>query len=129
MTHRLQVILAAALIVAVILLINQVRKEKLDIKYALPWLTLVAGLLIIDVFPGITAWLAGVMGITLPINMLMLLGLAFAVIIIFMLTTMLAKEVEKQKQLIQEVGILRKQVEDLIQKPEDKEGENHAKAD
>lgn len=129
MTHRLQVILAVALIVAVILLINQVRKEKLDIKYALPWLTLVAGLLIIDVFPGITVWLAGVMGITLPINMLMLLGLAFAVIIIFMLTTMLAKEVEKQKQLIQEVGILRKQVEDLIQKPEDKEGENHAKAD
>lgn len=124
MTQRLQVILAAALVIAIILLINQIRKEKLDIKYALPWMTLLAGLLVIDAFPGITVWLAGVMGIALPINMLMLLGLAFAVIIIFMLTTMLAKEVEKQKQLIQEVGILKKKVEDLIQKLENKEGEN-----
>lgn len=124
MTQRLQVILAAALVLAIILLINQIRKEKLDIKYALPWMTLLAGLLVIDAFPGITDWLARVMGIALPINMLMLLGLGLTVIIIFMLTTMLAKEVEKQKQLIQEVGILKKQVEDLVWRLEDKEGED-----
>ncbi len=123
MTLKLQIILAVALIIVFILLINQVRKEKLDLKYALPWMSLLVLLLIIDAFPGITEWLAGVMGIALPINMLMLLGLGLTIVIIFMLTTMLSKEVEKQKQLIQEVGLLKKQVEDLAQKLEDKSTE------
>lgn len=113
MTLKLQIILAVALLIVFILLINQVRKEKLDLKYALPWMTLLVGLLIIDMFPGITEWLAGVMGITLPINMLMLLGLAFSVTIIFFLTAMMSKEIDKQKQLTQELGLLRKRVTEL----------------
>lgn len=113
MTLKLQIILAVALLIVFILLINQVRKEKLDLKYALPWMTLLVGLLIIDLFPGITEWLAGVMGITLPINMLMLLGLAFSVTIIFFLTAMMSKEIDKQKQLAQELGLLRKRVAEL----------------
>ncbi len=113
MTLKLQIILAVALLLVFILLVNQVRKEKLDLKYALPWMTLLVGLLIIDMFPGITEWLAGVMGITLPINMLMLLGLAFSVTIIFFLTSMMSKEIDKQKQLAQELGLLRKRVAEL----------------
>lgn len=113
MTLKLQIILAVALLIVFILLINQVRKEKLDLKYALPWMTLLVGLLIIDMFPGITEWLAAVMGIALPINMLMLLGLAFSVTIIFFLTAMMSKEIDKQKQLTQELGLLRKRVAEL----------------
>ena len=127
MTLKLQIILAVALLIVLILLINQVRKEKLDLKYALPWMTLLVGLLIIDMFPGITEWLAGVMGITLPINMLMLLGLAFSVTIIFFLTAMMSKEIDKQKQLTQELGLLTKRVAELEKSIKDikqKEGED-----
>lgn len=113
MTLKLQIILAVTLLIVFIMLINQVRKEKLDLKYALPWMALLAGLLIIDLFPGITEWMAGVMGITLPINMLMLLGLAFSVTIIFFLTAMMSKEIDKQKQLTQELGLLTKRVAEL----------------
>lgn len=113
MTQRLQIILAAALILILLMLVNRVRKEKLDLKYALPWITLLVGLLVIDAFPGITEWLASVMGIALPINMLMLLGLAFSVTVIFFLTSMMSKEIDKQKQLTQEVGLLRKRVDEL----------------
>lgn len=116
MTLKLQIILAVVLLIVFILLINQVRKEKLDLKYALPWMTLLVGLFIIDIFPGITEWLAAVMGITLPINMLMLLGLAFSVTIIFFLTAMMSKEIDKQKQLTQEVGLLRKEIDELKEK-------------
>lgn len=113
MTLKLQIILTVTLLIVFIMLINQVRKEKLDLKYALPWMALLAGLLIIDLFPGITEWMAGVMGITLPINMLMLLGLAFSVTIIFFLTAMMSKEIDKQKQLTQELGLLTKRVAEL----------------
>lgn len=113
MTQRLQIILAVALMLILLMLVNRVRKEKLDLKYALPWITLLVGLLVIDAFPGITEWLASVMGIALPINMLMLLGLAFSVTVIFFLTSMMSKEIDKQKQLTQEVGLLRKRVDEL----------------
>ncbi|MBQ9886461.1 MAG: DUF2304 domain-containing protein [Lachnospiraceae bacterium] len=122
MTLRLQIILAVVLVIVFIMLINRIRKERLDIRFALPWMALLIGLFIIDVFPGITQRLAALMGIELPINMLMLLGLTFSITIIFFLTSMTFNESDKQKQVIQELGLLRKEVEEL-KKREDIKGE------
>lgn len=76
-----------------------IRRGKIDLRYALPWLALGMCLLILDIFPGIPGWLARLMGIELPINMLFFFGFCFSLIIIFLLTMSLSRMTVKIKQL------------------------------
>ena len=107
MSFRLQVIICAAVLAVLALLIRMIWKRKIDLRYALPWLCLCVGMLILDFFPGITSWLAELMGVSLPINMMFFLGFCFCLLIIFMITMSLSRMGRKQKQLAQEMALLR----------------------
>ena len=116
MSFRLQMIICGGVAVIFALLARMIWKKKIDIRYALPWLCLCAGMLILDFFPGITSWLARVMGISLPINMMFFLGFCFCLLIIFMITMSLSRMTRKQKQLAQELALLSRRVEELEKK-------------
>ena len=77
MTLRLQLIVAVAVIVALFYIGNLVRIRRLELKYALIWFLVGVLLLIFDLAPGILDFLTDLLGITLPINMLFFLGIAF----------------------------------------------------
>ncbi len=113
MSFRLQVIICAAVLAVLALLIRMIWKRKIDLRYALPWLCLCAGMLILDFFPGITSWLAELMGVSLPINMMFFLGFCFCLLIIFMITMSLSRMGRKQKQLAQEMALLRRRLEEM----------------
>ena len=113
MSFRLQVIICAAVLAVLALLIRMIWKKKIDLRYALPWLCLCVGMLILDFFPGITSWLAELMGISLPINMMFFLGFCFCLLIIFMITMSLSRMGRKQKQLAQEMALLRRRLEEM----------------
>ena len=113
MSFRLQVIICAAVLAVLALLIRMIWKRKIDLRYALPWLCLCVGMLILDFFPGITSWLAELMGISLPINMMFFLGFCFCLLIIFMITMSLSRMGRKQKQLAQEMALLRRRLEEM----------------
>lgn len=115
MTLKLQVIIAAVIVIALIFLINMIRKRVLDLKYALVWLAVGLVVLILDIFPGIMGGMAEFLGIGLPINMLFFLGFCFSLIIIFTLTVMLSRMAERIKKLVQEVALLEKKLEALAQ--------------
>lgn len=112
MSFRLQVIICVVVLLMFAALIHMIWKKKIDLRYALPWLCLCAGMLILDFFPGITSWLAGIMGVSLPINMMFFLGFCFCLMIIFMITMSLSRMTRKQKQLAQEVALLRRKLEE-----------------
>ena len=86
MNLRIQIIIAIVIIIALIVIINMIRKKALELRYALTWLGVGAVVLVLDVFPEIMGWLARIMGITLPSNMLFFLGFCFSLTIIFGLT-------------------------------------------
>ena len=113
MSFRLQVIICAAVLAVLALLIRMIWKKKIDLRYALPWLCLCVGMLILDFFPGITSWLAELMGVSLPINMMFFLGFCFCLLIIFMITMSLSRMGRKQKQLAQEMALLRRRLEEM----------------
>ena len=113
MSFRLQVIICAAVLAVLALLIRMIWKRKIDLRYALPWLCLCVGMLILDFFPGITSWLAELMGVSLPINMMFFLGFCFCLLIIFMITMSLSRMGRKQKQLAQEMALLRRRLEEM----------------
>ena len=115
MSFRLQVIICVAVVAVFGLLVRMIWKKKIDMRYGLPWLCLCAGMLLLDIFPEITSWLADVMGVSLPINMMFFLGFCFCLLIIFMITMSISRMSRKQKQLAQEVALLRRQLEELTE--------------
>lgn len=116
MSFRLQIIICGAVLIIFALLVRMIWKKKIDLRYALPWLCLCVGMLVLDFFPGITSRLAELMGISLPINMMFFLGFCFCLLIIFTITMSLSRMARKQKQLAQELALLRREMEEMKEK-------------
>ena len=110
MTLRLQIIIGVILILSLLAIGGAVRAKRLEFRLSLPWLLLLVVLLLMDVFPGIVDWLAKMLGIELPINMLTFCGLGFSLVLIFSLTTSISRLNERQKKLVQEIALLKKQL-------------------
>ena len=74
MTFRLKVIIAVCLILGFGVIINLIRKKKLELKYALIWMLLIVGLALIIFIPGLLDALAEVLGIYSVMNMIFFIG-------------------------------------------------------
>ena len=112
MSFKLQIIIALIILAGLIVLVNLIRKNKLELKYALSWIFLGAGILIFDLFPGLTSFLASLLGIEVPINMLFFLGFCFSLLIIFSLTVAVSHLSRRVTKLTQELALLSKKLED-----------------
>lgn len=77
MNIRLQIIIAIILIIALCVIVNMIRKKRLELRYALAWLIVGVGTLVLDCFPILTTKLAELIGVASPINMLFFLGFCF----------------------------------------------------
>lgn len=124
MNIRIQIIIAAVIILALCIITNMIRKKALELQYALAWFGVGTGLLILDVFPEIMRWLAGIMGIELPSNMLFFLGFCFSLAIIFSLTIAVSRMSIRIKNLTQEIALYMKREEQRSGKVEENEKVN-----
>ncbi len=113
MNFRLQIIIAIADIAAFFYIGNKVRTRVIELKYALVWFLLAIVLLIMDLAPNLLEAAAGLMGVTLPINMLTLLGFGFVLIILYSFTIVLTNENRRTKRLTQEMALLNRRVEEM----------------
>lgn len=110
MNIRLQIIVAIIVIIALCVIINMIRKKRLELRYALAWLIVGVGTLILDCFPIVTTRLAKMIGVASPINMLFFLGFCFSLMIIFVLTVAISRVSIRMKQLAQELALYEKKV-------------------
>lgn len=106
MTIRLRVIVLIFLLIAFGLLIGQLKKKRLDIKYTFPWLVLLLVLVVIDIFPQIIVGLTHFVGIETPVNTLFLCGLVFSLIIIYCLTVAISKMSDQIRAMAQKIALL-----------------------
>ncbi len=113
MNPRLQIIIAIATIIAFFYIANKVRTRVIELKYALVWFLLALVMLVMDLFPDLLEKAASALGVTLPINMLTLLGFAFVLMIMYSFTIVLTNENRRTKRLTQELALLEKRVKEL----------------
>ena len=106
MSLKIQIIIAVLILSALIYIANLVRRETLDIKFALPWLTVGVVVLIMDVFPEIMSCLVHLLGIELPVNMMFFFGFCFTLLLVFSLTVKVSRQSEQLKRLTQEIALL-----------------------
>lgn len=121
MSLKLQIIIALIILISLVALINLIRKNKLDLKYSLSWILLGVGILVFDLFPGLTSLLAALLGIDVPVNMLFFLGFCFSLLIIFSLTVAVSRLSKRVTKLTQELALFSKKLDDHSNTPADKE--------
>lgn len=105
MNIRIQIIVAVGVLVALTVIINMIRKKKLELRYALAWLFVGVAVLILDCFPQLITWVSEKLGIASPINMLFFMGFCFSLVIIFVLTLAVSRMSNRIKQLAQEIAL------------------------
>lgn len=105
MNVKLQIIIAVIIIVALCVIVNMIRAKRLELRYALAWMIVGVGTLVLDFFPSLMNWLARKLGIASPVNMLFFFGFCFSLMIIFVLTVAVSRMSIRIKQLAQELAL------------------------
>lgn len=118
MTLKIQIIIAVFLLIALVVMINMIRKRQLELKYALSWLIAIFFVLILDCFPVLLTKLSHALGIWAPVNMIFFLGFCFSLVIIFGLTVGMSRMSERIKKLSQALAIQEEIIEELKLKEE-----------
>ncbi|MFQ6862088.1 MAG: DUF2304 domain-containing protein [Beduini sp.] len=112
MSLKIQIIVFCVLLLAFIFMITLIRKNKLNLKYAISWLVMGIGILILDLFPQIMVWLAKELGIFSVTNMLFFLGFCFSLLVVFSLTLAVSSLASKLEKLAQELALYKKNQEE-----------------
>ena len=118
MTVRLQVVIAAAILVVLAVLVNMIRRKSLELKYALPWMLVFAALFVFACAPQLLNVVSEFLGIYAPVNMIFFLGFCFSLLIIFSLTVALSRLSNSVRTLDQIVALNEKKLEELEQELE-----------
>lgn len=118
MSVKIQIIIAVLIICALIVIIDMIRKKRLELSYALSWLLVGIGVLILDIFPQLIKTISEKIGIVSPVNMLFFFGFCFSLIIMFVLTIAVSKLSIKIKQLAQQIAIYEKKEKERRQQNE-----------
>lgn len=109
MNIRIQIIIAFFIILALSVIVNMIRKKALELRYALAWIIVGTGVLVLDLFPGLIEVISRVMGIADPINMLFFVGFCFSLAIIFVLTVAVSRMSIRIKELAQELALYKRE--------------------
>ena len=105
MTWKIRIAIILILVVALIAMVNLIRRRKLELKYALTWLFLGVGLLGVVLVPGVLDWFSNVLGIYSPVNMVFFFGFLFSIIVIFTLTIAISNNSNRVRKMAQKMAL------------------------
>ena len=110
---RLDMFLGAVVFLVVILWL--LKKGRLTVRYSIVWLMAGGALLVFAVFPYIVLVLRDWLNMEMPVNVIFTLVLAFVLLLLLSLSTIVSGFAEKLKRLAQENALLEKRVRELEQ--------------
>ena len=113
LTLRLDMFLGAVVFLVVILWL--LKKGRLTVRYSIIWLMAGGALLVFAVFPYIVLVLRDWLNMEMPVNVIFTLVLAFVLLLLLSLSTIVSGFAEKLKRLVQENALLEKRVRELEQ--------------
>ena len=118
--QRLQVVLIISIIVYFVIILYFLKKRALELKYTLIWLVAGAVMLILVAFPQLMTGIIRMLGIQSSMNGLYIALIAFIIMILMTLTSIVSRLAYKAKALIQEIALIEKRVRDLEMQNEDR---------
>jgi hypothetical protein len=116
---RLTIVSVVVAIAALVLVFELLRRRRLREKYAVIWVVISLSTLVVALFPPLLGWIAALVGIQTPSNLLFFSSL----IILFAVSLQLSREVglleEQSRRLAEEVGGLRLRLDALEKRAAD----------
>lgn len=101
-------IFAVALsIVAIAFLFFLLRTRRIREKYAAIWIGLAAAVVVLGTFPNLAFWLADVVGVETPVNLLFATGFVILLAVCIQLSANLTSLEERTRTLVEEIALLR----------------------
>ena len=98
------------------LIIFFLRKKSLSLKYSLLWLLSSLIMLIVSLFPNILTLISKILGFQVASNALFAIIIAFILMLLLSLTSIVSKQTQKIKILTQVNALLEKRVRELEEK-------------
>lgn len=112
MTLKLIVSVIVFAVILFLILLYLLRKGRIPVKYAIVWILAVLFMLLVILIPNGMENLAKLLGFELLSNMVLCIFVAVLMFITLILTVMMAGQKKKTTLLIQELSLLKKEVED-----------------
>ena len=115
---KIRIIAAAILLLGILVIFRLIRKRKMELKYALPWLFAALVAVIVDAFPVILFWITDLMGIETPSNALFLIALVLIISLLFLVTVVISRQADRINHLAQTVALNDEQIRVLTKEIE-----------
>lgn len=117
MSGVLRALLICISVITLIIMMKRIRRSKLQIEYAIFWVIFLGILIVLAVFPQIVYFLANLIGIQSPVNMVFLVIIFILMLKCFFLTIEVSQLEYKTQELVQKIAL------------QDFEKEKHAESD
>lgn len=112
----LRICLVIALIFYFVIILALLKRKSLLLKYTLLWMLSGMGMIILIVFPQLLNFVVLLVDIKSPVNGLFAFGIFFILLILMSITSIVSKQSEKIKLLVQDNALLEKRIRELENK-------------
>ncbi len=100
-------------LVILVFVFEMLRRRHLREKYAVLWIIIGAGMLVLVAFPELLFWASGVLGVQVPSNLLFAMALLLLVMVCLHLSFEQSQSEDEIRVLAEEIGILRLKILEL----------------
>ncbi len=109
----LRIVLICALIIYFTIVLIFLKNKTLELSYTLLWLVAGVVLAVLVAWPQLLSKCVAVIGIQSNMNGLFIMAFAFVIMIMMSLTSIVSKQANKIKILVQEIAIMDKKLREL----------------
>ena len=112
MSLRLQALILVICVIILLYFVDMIRKDKISLKYSLPWLAALAAVMFLVVFPQFITWFAQLLGVATPMNAIFFIAILMMLVFIFLISLSSSRNAQRVIRLVQEVALLKKALAD-----------------
>ena len=116
MSEVLRYAIGAGVLAYFVLVVYFLKRRLIDLKYSLVWLLAGICMACMVLWPNALSSLMGAFGITVPVNGLFLVSIGFVFVILMSLTSIVSKQTDRIKQLVQHQALLEQRIRELEKK-------------
>mgnify|MGYP000995701031 CR=1 FL=1 len=112
MSIRLRLVILFICVAILLCFMDMIRKDKISLKYSLPWLLSLVCVMLLAAFPGFINWVAGLLGVATPVNAVFFIVILMMLAFIFLISMISSRNSQRVTRLVQEVALLKKALAD-----------------
>lgn len=107
MNNILKIEMIVVLLLFLLFIVNSIRRNRMNLKYSLIWIFSSIVILVFVLVPGLLEWTTKMLGFQVTSNMIYMLAIVAILLIVLSLTTIVSRQADEIRSLIQEVSLLK----------------------